>query len=692
MTYRPDIDGLRGVAVAGVVLFHAGLPVPGGFTGVDVFFVISGYLITRLIRERLEAGTFTLRGFFRRRILRIVPAAATVAGVVTAASFAVFTPEDAARVARSAVAAMTLSANVHFAADLDYFGPAAELKPLLHTWSLSIEEQFYIAYPFVLVALVRNVPTRVAAVLAGSAVVSFATAVYYASAAPDAAFYDTASRVWEFLAGGLVAVTAFPGAASGKVAKLLSWAGAAAIAASFACERGILPFPGVGALPAVAGAAAVIAGGGRGAGAALSWGPLVWIGRISYSLYLWHWPVIVFYRYLYGEQIPPGVAAGLIAVSVAISAASWRFIEEPPRRVGKRFGRAVTAAVASAAAVAVAAWCGTGVVAFERSEGVLGWRVVFFPPPEVEAGWPDGQAPKLRSGIFWAAPDPPSGVGDLPAFGAAGRPPDVLLFGDSFAGTLVPTVDRIARDRGWGVRAAILPSTPPLAGCVTTTVPQPRPVAMPVWTESVYRIVEEARIPLVILLASWRDYHGWLREDGSLGGRTLAPADAGRSRVAAKSRSDADVAPVAAAAFRAAFEDSLSRLREAGAAVVVLQASVLQIEDLRRLVRANDFDEIDRRAKSLDLFLRENGPTRAAIAESTGDRPGVALADGFPEWFDGERSRVRDGSTLWYADKSHLNSRGVEALLAPSLERAINRLRDEGLTPPVRAVGPDGPT
>lgn len=298
-----------------VVLFHLGLPVfSGGFVGVDVFFVISGYLITRQITERLDAGNFRFGQFYARRIRRLLPALlATIAASTLVASF-ILLPADLAAFSRSALAALFSVSNIVFYLEAGYWAAASELKPLLHTWSLGVEEQFYLLWPLLMVALVairRWLPMSLSFLVLGLA--SLAACIAYTASDPDAAFFLAPFRVFQFVAGALLLpVMAYarsnhpPGAVQRVLAELALWSGLLLIAASVTLIDDQTGFPGWSVLVPTTGAALVLLCGGLPAGIPASarillCNPLaLWLGTASYAMYLAHWPVIVFYRYQHG--------------------------------------------------------------------------------------------------------------------------------------------------------------------------------------------------------------------------------------------------------------------------------------------------------------------------------------------------------------------------------------------------------
>ena len=344
--YRPDIDGLRAVAISLVIAYHA-LPksLPGGFIGVDIFFVISGYLITRLVLAGLQAGTFTLAGFYQRRMRRIVPALLLVLSAVFAMGWFVLLPSEFRWLGRSILWCTPFLANVFFARVTGYFDVGADYNLLLHLWSLGVEEQFYLAWPILLVLAVRYGATI--RVLGAVIAASLAISVWGARYAPLVHFFLPGSRAWELAVGGMLAAwqlgpdhASAPRTASSDSERWWSGAqrnalaGLALIAAGAVLLSADNAFPGAwGAIPTVG--ATLLIGAGP-----CSWvsrrilgsRPLVFVGRLSYSLYLWHWPLFAFARAIWGRELPPAAIAGVIAAAFAAASASYYLVEEPVRR------------------------------------------------------------------------------------------------------------------------------------------------------------------------------------------------------------------------------------------------------------------------------------------------------------------------------------------------------------------------
>lgn len=331
--YRSDIDGLRCVAVLSVVIFHLSREaLPGGFLGVDVFFVISGFLITDIILREAAAGTFTIRRFYERRVRRIAPALLAVLAATTAASAVILLPVDLIGYAKSVLATLGFVSNIYFWRDTDYFSRAAEMKPLLHTWTLGVEEQFYILFPLFLAVLVRIFPRSILPAIAVITVTSLAANILASRFGGDTpAFYLLPTRAWELGAGALLAAWS---ARSSRAAlnTVLALVGAALIVAGLIGLA--MPAHIPTALPVVVGAVLVIWSGSTRTpvSALLSTRLAVGIGLISYSLYLWHWPVIALSGYYL--VAPLGWVGILLAVVAMFSAAylSWRFVERPFRQ------------------------------------------------------------------------------------------------------------------------------------------------------------------------------------------------------------------------------------------------------------------------------------------------------------------------------------------------------------------------
>ena len=340
LTYRPEIDGLRAVAIFPVVLYHAGSGLfSGGFVGVDVFFVISGYLITSIILKERRAGRFSLADFYARRIRRIFPALFVMMAACYPVAFAVMGPVGMAEFAGSVIGATVFLANVFFYDISGYFATAAEVKPLLHTWSLAVEEQFYLVFPGLVLLTWRLGARRQAGIFAVLAGLSLALAQWdIAQGKADRAFFMLQTRLWELMAGTLAAywLAGARGQALRAGGRLRHGAllGLALILYAVVAYDGDTRFPGLAALLPVLGAVLVIlfATPQSLSGRLLSLRPVVFVGLVSYSLYLWHVPLLAFTRIGTGRD-DVALMLGVCALAFAISCLSWRYVERPVRRM-----------------------------------------------------------------------------------------------------------------------------------------------------------------------------------------------------------------------------------------------------------------------------------------------------------------------------------------------------------------------
>jgi peptidoglycan/LPS O-acetylase OafA/YrhL len=339
--YRPDIDGLRALAVLFVIVFHIEQSVlPGGFVGVDIFFVISGYLITYNIVSELDCGTFSIADFYRRRIKRIAPAMIVVVACTVILAQVLTIPEDAENTAESAIWSLMSLANVYFwlVPDQSYFAQDTKELPLLHLWSLGVEEQFYLIWPIALLLLLPLLRTKellLSLVLLGG--MSYLIGQFLFNWSPSFVYYMIPSRAGELLVGAVTAIAYARGyrpSLSKRQAEVLGASGLCLIIVSVFVLSEEQVFPGFSAIPPTFGAAMLIVAGQSSTNrvsTVLAVAPLVWIGLVSYSAYLWHWPLLAFLRYGFGE-IGPGSAAAALFSTFLLAAITYRFIEQPARR------------------------------------------------------------------------------------------------------------------------------------------------------------------------------------------------------------------------------------------------------------------------------------------------------------------------------------------------------------------------
>ena len=333
MTYRPDIDGMRAIAVMLVLIFHFSLvtAAKAGFLGVDIFFVISGFLITTILRRQLDTGTFHLGAFYLNRIRRLAPALLVVLLLTMAAGALWLFPDELVELSKQALVSQFYVANVYFWRNINYFGLGVHDVFLLHTWSLAVEEQFYLIYPVCIFLLHRYLNKYFWPAIMLGLFVSFVMNVVLVSEKPQAIFYLLPFRAWELLIGALVSPVAANWARSKGIDEIIGLLGAGLIALGVTCYRNDFHIPGFYALlPTMGAACLLLSGHGHKTivSRALSLRPVVYIGKISYSLYLVHWPINVFAGLLI-EHYSPGWRLAMFALSIVLAALIYHFVEEP---------------------------------------------------------------------------------------------------------------------------------------------------------------------------------------------------------------------------------------------------------------------------------------------------------------------------------------------------------------------------
>ncbi len=496
--HRTDIEGLRFLAVALVVAFHAGVPwLRGGYVGVDVFFVISGFLITGLLVEELgRRGTLSFTGFYARRARRLLPMGLLVLTLTAVAFAAVLSPIDRHALAADIDAAALYAANWHFAGASLVYGTDASVNPVLHYWSLGVEEQFYFVWPAVLYVVTRRrvghgrpVARTVALALAGIGVASLVASIVLTPRSAPYSYYGLHTRAWEFAVGGLLALGAARlGGLTANVRAVMGWLGMAGIVASAVWFGSSTAFPGYAAMLPVAGTLLVIAAGSGGIapgpGAAdrvLSLRPITYGGRLSYSLYLWHWPCLVMAGTLYADADQPFVAAhgwvsaAAVAVAVALSVIGHHAVENPMRFAPWMQPRRRSLSVGAAG---MAVTIGATVLLLPSSTGAIRSPVLAYLAP-VSSQAPVTGDPVQRLGHVRLRMTPAEARGDRPSgtagcysgydtttasmtcvYGDPAGTRSVALVGDSLAEAMFPAVDALARANHWKLWLWTKPACP----------------------------------------------------------------------------------------------------------------------------------------------------------------------------------------------------------------------------------------
>ncbi len=654
--FRTDIEGLRALAVLAVLGYHAQVPgFSGGFVGVDVFFVISGFLITGILfSEIARTGAVNLARFFARRARRLLPASALVLVVTAIAGRMVLAPVDHPLVAGDIAAAALYAVNLRFAwQSADYLAGDRDGSPVLHYWSLAVEEQFYLLWPLLLLALLVWLPRRMCAArrdgapslaalrvfLLATCAASFFAALWLTDRAQPWSFFSPWTRAWEFAVGALVfacrdALLRLPE----RAAAALGWTGLAALALSVVHteEAG---FPGVSAWLPVLGSAAMIAAGARGVfspaqiGRLLSLAPLRVVGRLSYSLYLWHWPVVVYAIHAFGPMHWSQKLAWTLASAIP-AALAWRFIEKPIHE-----GRSgVPKRPVAGAWIGVGASC-SGLVAAAWLAG----PALFAAPA---ASTEDGAPPALETQLATVRDDLPAVYRDgchlsIQAtdpgacnYGAPEGAMKVVLLGDSKAAQWFPALESIAQARGWRLESLTK------SGCPMAEVA--------LWSKNLSRVYRECE--------QWREgiFTRLAHERPDL----VLVASVFPGRVYDAARKEEVEGERARALWLDGWSRSFQRLHAANLRTVLLADTPTAPGDMARCVSSN-----------LDAPRRcDFPPPAAAIAQIeavAAGQAGVPLIDlGAHYCVDGRCQAVIDG-LLVYRDRTHLTPAFVRRLAEP---------------------------
>jgi peptidoglycan/LPS O-acetylase OafA/YrhL len=454
--YLPEIDGLRAIAVLAVVFYHAGFGVGAGLVGVDVFFVISGYLITGLLRDEwLATGRIDLFAFYARRVRRLLPALfVLVAGTVALSMWLLAESGRFKPVAESAAAALLFLGNFYFQHKTGgYFDPSTAAMPLQHLWSLAVEEQFYLVWPLALLALLKRAPARLALCIAVLCVASLALAEALLFFDAEAAFYQMPARFWELAVGGWIACRPAQVRADGR------WlAGFGTVLVLVASCVPIAHFPGLGALPAVAGAACLIyavhvARSLGWAGAFLRSRPMVFFGLISYSLYLWHWPLLALDHASRAGEAPAALRAVMISLAVVLAWVSYKFVEQPFRR--GPFPAPPPKLVAAGLTLSLAAAC---------LMVALGDELHRAPPATDLASRTESDQPTTRVACHYRGDMPLDDLRRAACVSDPGKPVRVAIWGDSHALAWQPFAWRLAEANGVAAVEYTRDACPPIRG------------------------------------------------------------------------------------------------------------------------------------------------------------------------------------------------------------------------------------
>src|SRR5262245_53969924 len=550
--YRADIDGLRAVAVLPVVFYHFQIaPFTGGFVGVDIFFVISGYLITSLIHCEMLGGAFSPARFYERRIRRILPAQFLMMLVTTALAGSVLFPQDLMHYSRSLIATTLFGSNFFFWSTVDYFDIIAERKPLLHTWSLAVEEQFYLLYPALFWVLRGASQRKLLHIVGAIFLVSLGASIWALRFAPISDFYLLPFRAWELMLGAMLALT--PIKSSGRTSTALAWSGLALLVFSIFAFSVDTPFPGEYALlPCIGAACLIYAGPQTIVGRALSLRPVVFIGLISYSLYLWHWPLLILARHVVLRDLLLSEKLALILLSAAVATLSWAYVERPFRTLGKIPSRSLLPL----------AGVGIGIFVIASAAG------------EFSRGFPQRFDMAFRKLVEATVRMPdqcqtPHAVGShrFCRIGAQGSTPATfMIWGDSHAGAVLPAfIDIVQRETLSGYTAG-RGDCAPLMGVMMLSGATGK-VCRDLNNEAA-RTATQTNIRTVVLAAKWAAYAEGTHFSIDEGGPSLFLTDESSSK--SDRRQNAQV-------FSRGLERTVAALAQAGKNIIIV-ASVPEMK------------------------------------------------------------------------------------------------------------------
>jgi peptidoglycan/LPS O-acetylase OafA/YrhL len=634
--YRPDIDGLRGVAVASVVtyhFFHGALP--AGYLGVDIFFVISGYLITSILVGECEAGSYSILRFYERRIRRIIPALLYMILVVSALAAFLYLSGDLIGYSKSVFATLGFVSNVYFWRDTNYFSAAAHTKPLLHTWSLGIEEQFYIFSPILMYFVMRRGGRRsMLDVAIAITVISFgiaALALALNKSAP--AFYLLPMRAWELGIGSILALLPVHPSAKPRYRAAAAWTGAALVAGALV---GLNPFAPIPEASFVCAGTAMLIWAGADENPLrrlLACPPMVALGLISYSLYLWHWPIHVLARYALIRDPSSVEGVPLLMLSLGLAAASWRYVERPFRMRAMPFRRVLRVS-------------GIGIAALG---GVAGATILLnglpgrFSPQAAEYNRVAGTnyncqiRDYLSFGSFYACPV------NLPDRNPASA--DLVILGNSHAQMYVPALEPELRRRN--LHGLLVPAN----GCVPVTAFNLSAPCLDVAARNLDAVAALPRVRVVILAFAW----------ASLDQPMVDPSGSAIGRVGWPAR-------------QSGLEETIRRLQNAGKKVILVGPIPLPGYDVARVVSreiafrggprsplGQPRSDFDRRFGRVEAWLDRLPPGVIAI------RPSVRFCDRLQCRF------LIDGRPA-YSDDNHLSASAMPAfqpLFGSAIEGAL---------------------
>ncbi|VVD75039.1 acyltransferase family protein [Pandoraea fibrosis] len=628
--YRPDIDGLRAIAVLAVLAFHA-FPseVKGGFIGVDIFFVISGFLISGIILKGLEHGTFSFVDFYKKRIRRIFPALILVLGACLAIGWNALLADEFERLGKHIASAAVFVSNITLWSEAGYFDVSAEVKPLLHLWSLGIEEQFYIVWPFLLFVAYRSRSATLFLLIGGFAA-SFAINISQTTHTPVAAFYLPASRFWELLAGAILAyVVSREGTSISTVFEKIGMifssnaqatVGVALIAAAIALLNNSRQFPGFWALLPVLGAVLLISAGPRAwINSKILANPfMVFVGLISYPLYLWHWPLLSFARIVESETPSVNIRIAAIALSFVLATLTYYAIERPIRFQGKRF--AIAQFVLATLIVSMTGLGFAGLLTFD------------------EKGYPERKQLAQDHRSFFTMREPCNSITHADyaedyCSNIATKNPEVAILGDSHATHYAAVLQRIE-------------DMPPFIqfgrGSCLPIIGWGNSVCMDIAEDEARYVERQKSIKTVVLASRW----------------SVHPSSEN---------------------YAHALEETVKFYLNLGKRIVILLNVPTGQNAAKCVGRPFRLTEKDG-CISLETDARvQDGDYRPIIAGIKARHPNVRIFDPWNFFCDDNRCAVRDGIHILYQDESHLSRDGANFLAQSAGRDLLSLLKSDAI-------------
>jgi peptidoglycan/LPS O-acetylase OafA/YrhL len=668
--FRTDIEGLRAIAIVAVLLCHAGIPFfAGGYVGVDVFFVISGFLITRLLVNEVEkSGGISLVRFYARRAKRLLPLSAVLLVSVGILSILLLSPVRAVEVSGDIISSALYTANWHFAAQsVDYFAQDIEPSPVLHLWSLAIEEQFYVVWPTLILAVTwfqrrRGGSLRPALwmTLGTILVGSFLLGVALTNDSPASAYFSTFGRAWELALGGALALLGTV-RLSRVTSAGIGWVGLAAIVYASIAFDATTPFPGVAALIPTLGAACLILAGSsiysqkRGAPAGpLSLGPVRYVGQISYSWYLWHWPALVFAAVIWG---PLSVAAGIAVVLVSLipTVIAHHLIEDPVRRSRALARMPARALAVGAACMAVAVGAGLMLTDSQPTLSTAPLAQVKGAAALVDQPIPQETANAVRPNPLTARDDRSRAFYDGCLVGIGGTNSNrclygdphgkrtLILFGDSHALQYFAPLEELANKNDWRLIILSKAECTPGEVKIRSMVADREYSQCDEWRDFTLKRIEEAGSRATVVMSGDTAYTAYGPNGEELSGEANAEA------------------------LEAGYVSTLERIQRAGLKAVVIRDTPASASDVPSCV-SEDLENLD--SCAFERVRDSNLEFDAHAAEAT---PGVHLIDVTAEICPGELCRAVIGNALVYRDKTHLTATFARTL-SPWFERDLEEI------------------